>query len=125
MKRKMIFLVLMVFLALLIPTTSVQAKKLNKRDVVKYFGDQTETYYNLPMDRIYQKADKEFGSHHKKWIRSDGCKMYGPFICCAANWEEHPYGSLVESSLGTCIVLDTGAFADGNPKQIDIAVDWR
>ena len=115
----------MVCLVLLIFPTTAHAKKLNKRDGVNYFGDQKETYYNLPMERIYQKADKEFGSHHKKWTRSDGCKMYGPFICCAANWDEHPYGSLVESSLGTCIVLDTGAFADGNPKQIDIAVDWR
>ena len=116
---------ILMILLILILCSRVEASVLTKKGGVNYYNGTKETYYNLPMDRIYQKADKEFGSHHKKWIRSDGCKMYGPFICCAANWEEHPYGSLVESSLGTCIVLDTGAFADGNPKQIDIAVDWR
>ena len=32
--------------------------------------------------------------------------------------------SLVESSLGTCIVCDTGGFASGNSQQLDIAVTW-
>ena len=122
MKRKMSFLVLMVFLALLIPTTSVQAKKLNKRDGVNYFGEQKETYYNLPMDRIYQKADKEFGSHHKKWIRSDGCKMYGPYIICAGPVEM--YGEIVETSLGEGIILDTGAFCLENKHALDLATTW-
>ena len=36
----------------------------------------------------------------------------------------HPFGSLVECSLGTCIVVDTGGFAAGNPNQLDIAVTW-
>ena len=78
----------------------------------------------MDMSRIYERADKEVGPHHTHWTRIDGCKMFGPFIICAANWDVHPYGSLVESSLGTCIVLDTGGFAKGNPTQIDIAVNW-
>ena len=41
---------------------------------------------------------------------------------CAANLNLHPYGSLVESSLGTCMVVDTGTFAQSNPTQLDIAV---
>ena len=43
---------------------------------------------------------------------------------CAANLDVHPRGSLVETSLGTAIVVDTGGFADSNPNQIDIAVNW-
>ena len=116
-------LIVMVCLVLLIPMTA-QAK-LNKRDGVNYFGQQKETYYNLSMKRIYERADADFGSHHKKWTREDGCKMCGPYIICAADWRIHPYGSNVESSLGTCIVLDTGGFASGEPTyQIDIAVNW-
>ena len=42
----------------------------------------------------------------------------------AANLGVHPRGSLVETSLGTGIVVDTGGFAEGNPTQLDIAVDW-
>ena len=126
MKKVMIrvITILTVFWALLTPET-VKAESLTAKGGVNYFGEQKETWYNLPMDRIYEKADQRFGSHHKRWTRSDGCKMYGPFIMCAANWQEHPYGSLVESSLGTCIVLDTGAFATPeNLKQIDIATNW-
>lgn len=112
------------FLALLIPTTSVQAKKLNKRDGVNYYKGTKETYYNLNMKRIYERADRNFGSHHKKWIREDGVKCYGPYVIVAAPLDVYPYGSIIETSLGEGIVLDTGAFAETNKDQIDIAVDW-
>lgn len=46
------------------------------------------------------------------------------YIMCAADLALRPRGSLVESSLGTCIVADTGDFIYANPTQIDIAVDW-
>ena len=58
------------------------------------------------------------------WVREDGCKMLGPYIMCAADLALRTRGSLVESSLGTCIVADTGDFIYANPTQIDIAVDW-
>ena len=122
--KRLLCTVVMVCLVLLTPATS-NAKTLNKRDGVNYFGIQKETYYNLDMSRIYERADGDFGSHHKRWIRADGCKMYGPYIICAADWRIHPYGSNVESSLGTCVVLDTGGFASGDPTfQIDIATNW-
>ena len=50
--------------------------------------------------------------------------MLGDYIMCAANLRVHPRGSLVESSLGTCIVCDTGGFASRNSNQLDIAVTW-
>ena len=64
------------------------------------------------------------GYYYDVWVRNDGCKMFGDYIMCAANLGVHPFGSLVECSLGTCIVVDTGGFAAGNPNQLDIAVTW-
>jgi hypothetical protein len=58
------------------------------------------------------------------WVRNDGCKMLGNYIMCAANLSVHPRGSLVECSLGTCMVCDTGGFASHNPYQLDIATTW-
>ena len=123
MKKKWNFLILTACLVSLILTTPIQAK-LNRRDGVNYYKGTKETYYNLNMKRIYERADRNFGSHHKKWIRDDGVKCYGPYVIVAAPLDVHPYGSIIETSLGEGIVLDTGAFAETNKDQIDIAVDW-
>ena len=123
MKKKWNFLILTACLVSLMLATPIQAK-LNKRDGVNYYKGTKETYYNLNMKRIYERADRNFGSHHKKWIRDDGVKCYGPYVIVAAPLDVHPYGSIIETSLGEGIVLDTGAFAETNKDQIDIAVDW-
>lgn len=94
---------------------------------VYWYGHQKETYYNLPMEGVVNAA-KAHGIDGEYFVREDGCKMYrtedGEYIICAANWHVHPYGSTCSSSLGECIVLDTGGFAEYNPEQIDIAVEW-
>ena len=82
-----------------------------------------ETYYNLDMSGVI-RIMKNQGYDYDYWVREDGVKMYGDYIMCAANLNVHPRGSLVESSLGTCIVFDTGVFASSNPNQLDIAVTW-
>ena len=82
-----------------------------------------ETYYNLDMSGIVDIM-RSMGNDDEYWVREDGCKMLGDYIMCAANLDVHPRGSLVESSLGTCIVCDTGGFAYANPNQLDIAVTW-
>ena len=82
-----------------------------------------ETYYNLDMSGVIQIM-RGMGNNDEYWVREDGCKMLGDYIMCAANLSVHPRGSLVESSLGTCIVCDTGGFAASNPNQLDIAVNW-
>ena len=82
-----------------------------------------ETYYNLDMSGVIQIM-RGMGNTDEYWVREDGCKMLGDYIMCAANLSVHPRGSLVESSLGTCIVCDTGGFAAYNPNQLDIAVTW-
>ena len=82
-----------------------------------------ETYYNLNMSGVVSIM-RRMGNSDEYWVRDDGCKMLGDYIMCTANLRVHPRGSLVESSLGTCIVCDTGGFASGNSQQLDIAVTW-
>lgn len=97
--------------------------KLTKSKGVNQGPSGKETYYNLPMSGAI-KTMRRMGNNDKYWVREDGCKMLGDYIMIAANLKVRPRGSLVETSLGTGIVCDTGGFAKRNPKQIDIAVNW-
>ncbi len=96
---------------------------LSKSKGSVYGPSGKETYYNLNMSGCVANMNRR-GYYAEVWVRNDGCKMFGDYIMCAANLSVHPYGSLVESSLGTCIVVDTGGFASSNPNQLDIAVTW-
>ncbi len=85
-----------------------------------------ETYYNLDMSGVV-RIMRNMGFSEEEypyWVRDDGCKMLGDYIICAANLNVRPRGTTVESSLGTCLVCDTGGFASYNSTQIDIATDW-
>ena len=82
-----------------------------------------ETYYNLDMSGVVNIM-RGIGNTDEYWIREDGCKMLGDYIMCAADLDVRPRGSLVESSLGTCIVCDTGSFVYSDSYQLDIAVNW-
>jgi hypothetical protein len=55
------------------------------------------------------------------WVRNDGCKMLGPYIMVAANLSRFPRGSIVSTSLGLGICVDTGHLGW---NHIDIAVSW-
>lgn len=103
--------------------TSTPGEHLTMQSGVYYFGEQKETYYNLPMGQVVANAQAA-GIAGEYWVREDGCKMLGDYIMIAANQSVHPYGSIVETSLGAGIVVDTGGFAANNPLQVDIAVDW-
>lgn len=82
-----------------------------------------ETYYNLDMSGVISTM-RRMGNNDEYWVRDDGCKMLGDYIICAANLKIHPRGSLVESSLGTCIVCDTGGFVSYDSTRLDIATTW-
>ncbi len=90
---------------------------------VNYGPSGKETYYNLPMSGVVSIM-RSMGNNDPYWVRDDGCKMLGNYIIVAANLKIHPRGSLIETSLGTAIVCDTGGFAASNPNQLDIAVSW-
>ena len=82
-----------------------------------------ETYYNLNMSGCISIMNSR-GINEPYWVRSDGVKMYGYYVMCAAGLSIRPKGSIVESSNGLAIVVDTGGFASRNPRQLDIAVTW-
>ena len=99
---------------------------LSKSHGVVYGPTGKETYYNLDMSGVVSiMRNMGFSSEdYPYWVREDGCKMLGPYIMCAANLDRFPRGTTVESSLGTCLVCDTGSFAASNPTQLDIATNW-
>lgn len=82
-----------------------------------------ETYYNLDMSGVISIM-RSNGYEYEYWVRDDGAKMFGEYVMCAANLDLRPRGSIIETSLGTGIVCDTGGFAAENPTQLDIAVNW-
>lgn len=90
---------------------------------VHYGVSGKETYYNLDMSGVISIM-RSIGNNDPYWIREDGVKMLGDYVMIAANLDLRPRGSLVETSLGTGIVCDTGGFAEKDPTQIDIAVNW-
>ena len=89
--------------------------------VIQYQGHR-ETYYNLKMDRIIERADGIYGIKGVYEVREDGVKTYNGFVICACDWDKHPYGSIVDTSRGVGITLDTGTFEDR--ETVDIATEW-
>lgn len=83
-----------------------------------------ETYYNLNMSGVVSLMSAYGYTASDYWVRDDGVKMLGQYVMCAANLTLRPRGTLVESSVGTAIVCDTGGFAANNPTQLDIATAW-
>ena len=86
-----------------------------------------ETYYNLPMDGVISTM-RNAGfteEEYPYWVRQDGAKMLGEYVIVAANLQERPRGTIVETSLGQGLVCDTGEFAKTNPTQLDLATDWK
>ena len=85
------------------------------------FNGHIETWYNLPMTKVVERTDTRLGLSDMYWIRDDGCKMYGPWIILAADPSVTRY-TIVETSRGTGIVLDTQTTGDAN--IFDLAVEW-
>ena len=90
---------------------------------VNYFGGIMETYYCLDMTGVVQIM-RSMGydeASYPYWVRGDGVKMFGDFVMVAADFGQFPRGSIVQTSLGTGIVCDTGS---GGWNWFDIATDW-
>jgi len=85
-----------------------------------------ETYYNLRMDLcVAYMRDLGYDEYnYPYWIRDDGAKMLGNYVMCAANWAIRPKGTIIPTSLGDAIVVDTGDFVAEYPYGVDLAVDW-
>lgn len=110
------------------PTPVPAEGVLTKSKGTVQFDGHKETYYNLNMSKVVSNAKKKIQAAQDEnweyWEREDGAKMLGDYIMVAADQKIHPYGSLVNTSLGMGIVVDTGTFIMTNPQQIDIAVNW-
>lgn len=89
--------------------------KLTAQGGVNYYNNQKETYYNLDMSGVISNAQSQ-GIDGNYWIRDDGVKMYGDYVIVAA---QAPKNTIIETSLGTGIVLDYCPAG-----TIDIATDW-
>ena len=83
---------------------------------------EVETWYNLPMDLVIENMRKRGYSEadYLFYIRNDGVKMFGDFVIVAADLNKYPRGSVVYTTLGQGMVLDTGEDLD----VFDIAVIW-
>lgn len=109
-----------------LPTTWT-GPKLTQTSGVLVGPSGRETYYNMDMSYCVQRmrAKGYSASEYKVWTRDDGCKMFGPYIMVAANFNIRPLGTVLETSLGWGIVVDTGGFVNKWPRGIDIATNWR
>lgn len=99
---------------------------LTKQGGVFYGVSGKETYYNLNMSRCVAIM-RELGyteEEYPYWIRDDGVKMLGDYVMCAADFSIRPRGTILETSLGTAIVVDTGSFARYDSTMLDICVNW-
>ena len=99
---------------------------LTRSGGVFYGPSGRETYYNLNMSRVvaYMRDLGYSESEYPYWIRDDGVKMLGDYVMCAADFSIRPRGTILETSLGTAIVVDTGNFARYDSTMLDICVNW-
>ena len=107
----------------ILPPTTWTGSKLTRSKGINYGPVGKETYYNLNMSCVVRmmRSRGYDATNYPYWVRSDGCKMLGPYIILAANLNHFSRGSVVECSLGWGIVCDTGHLGY---NQLDIAVTW-
>lgn len=104
----------------------------DKGAIINY-DERRETYYDLKMEvcynRLWNLKDEEGNLLYPKEeypasVDEMGFKRFGPYAVVATNWDINPLGTLVNTSAGTAIVADTGAFKATFPTAIDIATNW-
>ena len=106
--------------------SGVQEDHITKERGGCYGPSGQETYYNLYMGNCVNYM-RELGYSEEEypyWVRDDGAKMLGLYVMCAANWKIRPKGTIIPTSLGDAIVVDTGEFVTDYPYNVDIATDW-
>ena len=83
--------------------------------------NMTETWYDLDMSKVVANAQAA-GIPCEYSVRDDGVKCFGEWVIVASH-PSIPRYSLIETSLGTGIVLDRHTCQDA--ELIDIATDWK
>ena len=106
-----------------LPPVTWTGSKLTKSKGVNYGPIGKETYYNLNMSGVV-RVMRNMGFdevNYPYWVREDGCKMLGPYIMVASNFNHFPRGSVVECSRGIALVCDTGHLGW---NHLDLATNW-
>lgn len=99
---------------------------LTKGKGAQYFTDSKgvshrETYYDLDMSVVMRSCGQ--GGNYS--VRFDGAKVDAEgYVIIAANYDNYPKCSVVETSMGPGKVYDTGGFAARHPHGFDLATDW-
>lgn len=97
---------------------------LTKSAGICYYNGRRESYYNLPMEGVVRIMHNA-GFNGEYTVRNDGVKTYNNYVMVAADFRAFPRGSIVETSLGTGIVCDTGSFVNTyGANAFDIATAW-
>ena len=92
-----------------------------KLGTIEYHGHK-ETWYNLKMNKVVERADGIYGLSNVYKVREDGVKTYNGFVIVAADLSV-PYGTVVETSRGIGIVLDYHTIKNGE-NVFDLATAW-
>ena len=92
-----------------------------KIGTINYAG-HVETWYNLKMNKVVERADNFYGLSDVYGVREDGVKTYNGFVIVAAD-KSVPYGTVVETSRGIGLVLDYHTIKNGE-NTYDLATDW-
>lgn len=80
-----------------------------------------ETYYDLDMGVVMGAC----GQRGQYTVRPDGAKIDSEgYVIIAAHLGRYPRCSVVETSLGSGRVYDTGGFVVRHPDGFDLATDW-
>lgn len=84
-----------------------------------------ETYYNLNMSGcvLIMRNLGYSEDEYPVWTRDDGVKMFGYYVMVAANTYAYPKGTVIETSMGTAMVVDHCVRAESE-QLLDIAVTW-
>lgn len=85
-----------------------------------------EKWYNLDMSGVIDIM-RGLGYLEEEYpysVREDGVKMFGDYVMAAANTAIRPKGTIIETSLGTAMVVDHCAASESEYNLVDIAVNW-
>lgn len=82
-----------------------------------------EVYYSADMSLCVQDM-WDMGFSGDFYVRYDGVQMFGDYVMVAANLDYRPKGTIVETSLGTGIVVDGCEAAAWEPDLVDVSVTW-
>lgn len=80
---------------------------------------EMESYYALPAKGLYQfKSAWPKKLQGLKFHNENGWMKLGDYFCVAANLDIYPRGTIVQTSLGAAVVVDTGTFSCTLPDKI-------